>query len=282
MFLSLSSENPLLEHHHWVWAVRVGSIELMKAVGIDISTDQHDVSLGGSIEVSGSNMCLVCFHGTSFREAEWAVFNIDLINAKFSTIAIPGLGSQASPETMEEGRTSSLTKTRICNQKCYIRLGEEGSKFKELAAVYRVSAGRGGVPPISHKEIPDWLNYACIDHYIHSTPSTAGKAMMFLKQSQKLTIQPIIGIPAFEVNLINDHLWLALNVLENHNISDITQSATVECTLLSKFHEGISVTTTVENYLFLHDLFKAYVDHLERHKVSFSEFDILTLQETRY
>lgn len=110
MFPSLSTENPLLEHHHWVWAVRVGSIELMKAVGIDISTDQHNVSLGSSIEVSGSNMSLVCFHGTSFREAEWAVFNIDLINAKFSTIAIPGLGSLASQKNTRKGKYGIISK----------------------------------------------------------------------------------------------------------------------------------------------------------------------------
>ena len=240
----------------------------MNAVGIDVSTNQHDVSLGGSIKVSGSNMCLVCFDGASFRESEWAVINVDLLNAQFSTLAIPGLGEASSSEANLNG------KTRICNQICKVQLGDEGSKFKELAAIYRVSAGRVGVPPISPKEIPDWLKYACIDQYIHSN---AEDLSLFAKQSQKLTVQPIIGLPAFEATLINDHFWPSLNVLLNQH--SMTESATVECSLLSKFHEGISVTTTVENYLFLHDLFKAYLDHIEKHKISFRKLSVMVCSQ---
>lgn len=255
-----------MEYHHWIWAVKVGSQELLKAVGVDSLEDQNDVSLGGSIEVSGTNFCLVCFHGTSFREAEWATFNIDLISAVFSTVAIPGLGE------LNEG-TDDKSTTRICSQSCKLKLGQNVSKVNELAAIYRVSAGRGGVPPISHKEIPDWLNYAAIAHYIHSGEISGSP--LFLKQSQKLTIQHIIGIPPFEVTLVNNHFWPSFSALLKKEISALIECATIECSVFSNFHDDISVTTTVENYLFLHDLFSAYVELVDNQKISFSKYCVL-------
>ena len=263
------TENPLLEYHHWMWAVRVGSIKLMKALGIHVSSTEHDVSLGGTITVSGTNLCVVCFHGTSFRETEWAVINIDLINASFTTIAIPGLGSMFIPEDMEQGHL--ISKRRICQQECILNLGNKSSSFKELAAIYRVSAGRSGVPPVNPLEISDWLNYTCIDHYLHSD-QTSGLKPSFLKQSQKLSIQPILCLPSFQIKLVNDHLWPSLKILEEQIMEGLNESATVECSLMSNFSGGISVTTTVENYLFLHDLFKSYIDYLDKHKVSFRKF----------
>lgn len=261
-------ENPLLEYHHWIWAIKVGSKELLKSAGITNYSDHNDVSLGGSIKVSGTNICLVCFHGTSFRESEWAAFNIDYIEAEFITVAIPGLGE------LKDSKDEEI-KTRICNQKCQLRLSQNESKLTELAAVYRVSAGRGGVPPISRNEIADWLNYACIDHHIHTTAATLSS--LFLKQSQKLHVQQIIGIPAFSVTLTNDHFWPSLSTLMDRDLSSLTDCATIECSLSSEFHGDISVTTTVENYLFLHDLFSAYVDHLKKQQMSFSKFSCICI-----
>ena len=251
-----------------MWAVRVGSIKLMNALGIQISTFQHDVSLGGFINVSGDNLTVVCFHGTSFRETEWAVFNIDLISAKFSTLAIPGLG--VISEDLEDGHAAG--KRRICKQECFLQLGNQSSKLTELAAVYRVTAGRGGVPPVSPAEISEWLNYACINHYFHSNQGAVTKPAGYIKESQKLSINPICCLPAFTVNLINDHLWPSLRELEDQVLSGMTESATVECTLVTTFSDGIAVTTTIENYLFLHDLFKAYIEYLEKQNVSFRKF----------
>ena len=248
-----------------MWAVRVGSIELMKALGIHVSSIQHDVSLGGSINVSGRNLCMACFHGSSFRETEWAVFNVDHINTSFTTIAIPGANIDGFDKNVVVGK-----RRRICQHICNVSLGDSESRFRELAAVYRVSARRGGVPPFSPQEISEWLDYACIYHHIHSTSveGGSGTSSSFFKFSQKLSIQPVISLPVFNVKLINDHFYLPLNVLEDPS-AQVAESATVECSLFSKFVEGISITTTVDDYLFLHDLFKAYIEHLEKHKTSF-------------
>ena len=263
--------NPLLEHHHWVWAVRVGSIKLMNALGIKISPDHHDVSLGGFINVSGDTTSVVCFHGTSFREKEWVVFNIDMISAKFSTLAIPGLGGLFQPDDTSDHGVASESSRRICQQVCIVELGNETSKLIELAALYRVMAGRGGVPPVSPKEISDWLNYVCINHYLNSVHTSASKSVGYMKESQKLSIQPICSLPACSFKLINDHLWPSLRQLEQQIMDGRMESATVECTLVTRFSDGIAVSTTVDNYLFLHDLFTAYIDYLDKQNVSFRE-----------
>ena len=252
-----------------MWAVKVGSIRLMNALGIQISTDQHDVSLGGFINVSGDVLSVVCFHGTSFREKEWAVFNIDLISAKFSTLAIPGLGSIFLSETDPSDGLDTATKRRICQQVCVLELGDESSQLTELAAIYRVMAGRGGVQPVLPMEISEWLNYVCINHHLNSIHGAVVKPVGYLKESQKLSINTICCLPAFSFKLINDHLWPSLRQLEEQIMNGLTESATVECTLVTKFSDGIAVTTTVENYLFLHDLFKAYIEYLDKQNVSF-------------
>ena len=261
--LFYSTGNPLLEYHHWLWAVRVGSLELMRTLGLNAPHCHHDVSLGGSIKVSGQNLCLVCFHGPSFRDSEWAVFNVDLINASFSTLALPGVIERDDVEMgYSQGR-------RLCQQVCTLRLGHKGALFKELAAIYRVSTGRSGVLPMNPRELHDWLKYVCIDHYIHASSQEAAKPSSLSKYTQKLIIQPILCMPAFEVKLINDHFWPSLHVLEKPDPRNLSANATVECSFFSNFTDGISVTTTVDNYLFLHDLITSYIDHLEKSKISF-------------
>jgi hypothetical protein len=240
--------------HHWLWATRFGSLELMRALGVPARPGQHEVSLGGKITLSGHNVCLVCFHGTSFRDHEWAVFNIDQLAVSFLTLAIPGLGAV----------TESLTRT--CQQICRLQLGEEGSNFAELATVHRVAAGRGRVPPITGTNISNWLAYACIDCHLHSqhydSPTPAQQTV--LKFSKKLTIQQILLVPGLKLELINDHFW---PVLGTGSLQQLQQNPPlVECSLLSHFSSGISVSTTVEHYLFLHDLVKNYIEYLERHK----------------
>ena len=118
--------------------------------------------------------------------------------------------------------------------------------------------------------------YVCIDHYVHSAGSQETvKPSTLSKYTQKLTIQPILCMPAFEVKLINDHFWPSLHVLERKGPHNHSVYATVECSFFSTFTDGISVTTTVDNYLFLHDLITSYVDHLEKSKISFRKTLVL-------
>jgi hypothetical protein len=241
--------------HHWLWATRVGSMELMRALGVPARQGQHKVSVGGKISLSGQNFCLVCFHGTSFRDHEWAVFNVDQMAARFLTLAIPGLGTEA------QGMT------RTCQQICQLQLGEEGNQLVELATVHRVTAGRGRVPAITGTNIGNWLAYACIDSHLHrqgyDSPSPAQQIV--LKLSKKLGIQQILLVPGLSVKLINDHFWPVSGSLSPHQL--LQSPPLVECSLVSRFSAAISVSTNVEHYLFLHDLVVNYIEYLERHKV---------------
>ena len=218
-------------------------------------SDQHLVSLGGEITLAGQNLCLVCFHGTSFRDHEWAVFNIDHLSASFLTQAIPSMGTEAK------------TATRACHQVCRLQLGEQDCKLTELATVHRVSAGRGRVPPITGTNINNWLAYACIDCHLHKLnyedPTTQAQQTV-LKLSKRLNIQQVLLVPGVSVKLINDHFSSA-GSSQQHLLP------LVECSLFSKFSAGISVSTNVDHYLFLHALVKSYIEYLERHKVPLSK-----------
>ena len=240
----------------------------MQALGIPIpSHGPPDVSLGGKFTISGQNMCLVCFHGPSFRETEWAVFNIDLINASFSTQAIPGLGtSNIVPVEGKEGY-HQLQRRRTCQQILTLCLGSKDSRTIELAAIYRVSAGRTRVPPITGTNINNWLDYACIDLHLHPEKyeSTSATPSALVKFSKKLAVQSVLLVPKFNVQLINDHFWPMVSPRKPPAVEGVGIPL-VECSLVSRFSEGISVTTTVDHYLFLHDLVKGYIDYLERHK----------------
>ncbi len=256
----------------------------MQALGIPTpSQGPPEVSLGGKITVSGQNVCLVCFHGPTFRETEWAVFNIDLLNASFSTQAIPGLGTPALPEALEdqvEGY-NQLKMRRTCQQICRVQLGTKETRSTQLAAIYRVSTGRSRVPLITGTNVHDWLDYACIDYTLHSekyahTPSSSQSNL--IKFSRKLNVQSILLVPALCVELTNDHFWPALRGSRRVSWHGTEEEGppvgdsvpVVECSLVSSFSAGISVTTTVDHYLFLHDLVKGYIDYLERHKTPLS------------
>lgn len=234
----------------------------MRILGIHPPKDaNHEVSLGGSICMSGESLCIVCFHGASFRETERGVFSIDQVTASFSTQAIPGLLSRwySEPGTASP---SLHTHLRMCQQIVELHLGKEGGQgphSQELASIHRVSSGRSRVPNISGVSIKDWLVYACIDTFLHEDKYVSDTSTL-VRLSRKLSIQPVLLVPAFHVKLINDHSWPLRD--------DEKLLPRVECTLTSSFSDGISVTTTVDHYLFLHDLVKGYIDYLQKHRIS--------------
>ena len=236
----------------------------MRTLGVSSQPGQHQVSLGGKISVSGQNFCLVCFHGTSFRDNEWAVFNIDQVSASFLTLAIPGL------ETEARGRT------RTCQQICELQLGGKGSQLAELATVHRVTAGKGRVPAITGTNINNWLAYVCIDSHLHQQDNSDSQTQQtLLKFSKKLSIQQILLVPGLSVKLINDHFWPVLSSGLPHQQLLLQNPPLVECSLISHFSTAISVSTNVEHYLFLHDLVVNYIEYLERHKVPLSKYEYI-------
>ena len=251
--------------HHWLWAMKVGSVRLMQALGICVQDEYHNVSLGGKINISGENVCIVCFHGPSFRETEWVVFNVDYPKASFSTQAIPGFGSSGGVRREDEEAASM--RVRICQQICALCLGEEdGAKLHELAAVYRVS--NSSVPALTASNIVDWLSLVCIDHHLHPS-KCAGAESKLIKHQRRMTVQPILSLPSFSVQLINDHFWpiaLSMGATAEGGLGTPDNVPVVECSLNSQFSAGISVTTTVDHYLFLHDVIKGYIEYLEKHK----------------
>ena len=240
----------------------------MHILGIQPPRDpHHEVSLGGNIGMAGQTICIVCFHGPSFRDTERAVFNIDQMSASFSTQAIPGLLSHLQ----SSGSISPVqTHLRTCQQIVQLRLGSKGtdSKSQELASIYRVSTGRSRVPNITGTTIREWLAYACIDSFLHEEKYVSDTSTL-VRLSRKLSIQPVLLVPAFDVTLINDHSW---PIKYQDNLLP-----RIECTLTSSFTDGISVTTTVDHYLFLHDVVKGYVDYLEKHSISMSIIVALSL-----
>lgn len=258
MHLSLHPFPTEDSRYHWLWAVKVGGRELMHILGIQPPKDaHHEVSLGGNITMLGQSVCIVCFHGPSFRETERAVFSIEHFMASFSTQAIPGLSrwqQQQAPAAPVQ------THLRTCQQIVELQLGVEGTGSQEqLATIHRVSTGRSRVPNIAGAAIKDWLGYACIDTFLHED-RYANDSSTLVRLCRRLTVQPVLLVPVFSVKLINDHSWPLLN--------DVSLVPRVECTLTSTFSEGISVTTTVDHYLFLHDMVKAYIEYLETHSIS--------------
>lgn len=254
--------------HHWLWATRVGSVELMRTLGVPAHVDHHKVSLGGRIALSGQNLCLVCFHGTSFRDNEWAVFNIELLAVHFSTQANPGLGRATASQSPGQ---SAQPFRRTCQQTCSLQLAKDSARTTELATVHRVTAGKGRVPPITGTNLYNWLAYACIDSYLHSecydNPTSAQSTV--LKFSKKLSVQQVLLVPALSVELMNHHFW---PVVPSVGLGpQVDSPPQVECSLNSKFAAGISVSTNVDHYLFLHDLVTNYIEYLERHKAPLSE-----------
>ncbi len=228
----------------------------MHILGIQPPKDaHHEVSLGGNITIHGDNVCIVCFHGPSFRDKERVVFNIDQVEASFSTQAIPGLGRWQA----DVGIDPMQNHIRTCQQIVLVKLGEEGqgARTADLVSIHRVSTERARVPNISGNSIRDWLAYACIDSFLHQEKYVSDSSTL-VRISRKLSIQAVLMVPAFRVELINDHFW----PLVDHVVPR------VECTLTSVFSEGISVTTTVDHYLFLHDVIKGYVDYHGMHRRS--------------
>lgn len=224
----------------------------MHILGIQPPKDaHHEVSLGGNIGMFGQSVCIVCFHGPSFRETERAVFSIDQVMASFSTQAIPGLSRWQQAEPMQ-------THLRTCQQIVELHLGKD-KPSQQLATIHRVSTGRSRVPNITNTPIKDWLAYACIDSFLHEEKYTNDTSTL-VRLSRKLSVQLVLLVPTFSVKLINDHSWPLAD--------DEGLVPRVECTLTSSFSEGISVTTTVDHYLFLHDVVKAYVDYLKKHNIS--------------
>ena len=222
----------------------------MEVLGIRPPRDaHHEVSLGGVIGLSGDSLCITCFHGPSFRESERVVFNIDKLSASFSTQAIPGLG---------RWQTEAHTHLRTCQQIVKLSLDDEGVNVLALASIHRVSTGKASVPTITKNTgIKDWLAYACIDAVLHEDKFTTDSSTL-VRLCRKLNVQQVLLVPAFSVTLINDHFW----PLQDDG------TPKVECTLTSSFSDSISVTTTVDHYLFLHDLVKGYTDYLDKHRLS--------------
>lgn len=224
----------------------------MHILGIQPPKDaHHEVSLGGNIGMFGQSLCIVCFHGPSFMETERAVFSIDHVTASFSTQAIPGLSRwQSGP---------MQTHLRTCQQRVELHLGKDRPSQEQLATIHRVSTGRSRVPNITGTPIKDWLAYACIDSFLHEEKYRNDTSTL-VRLSRKLSVQPVLLVPTFSVELINDHSWPLIH--------DDTLVPRVDCTLTSSFSDGISVTTTVDHYLFLHDVVKAYVEYLKKHNIS--------------
>ena len=237
--------------------MRMEVVELMRALGFQTALrdfhPEEGIILGGKITVSGENACIVCFHGPSFRDKEWGVFSIDRINGSFST--------EASPAVKDRG-----DRKPTCKQVCTLSLGSAEVKSDSLGAIYRISAGRSHIIPITGNTIENWLMCVCIDYHLHPEryKDLGANALPLIKFSKKLNIQEVLLVPAFEVKLENSHYWPLPSVQSDEAVLPEKDMPVVKCSLTSSFSKGISVTTTVDHYFFLHDVIKGYIDTLTR------------------
>ena len=248
--------------HHWLWVMKMEVFDLMRALGFqpslaDFHPQKEGIVLGGKITVSGQNACIVCFHGTSFRETEWAIFSIDLLNASFSTEANPGI-----EDTFESG-----DRKPSCRQVCSLSLGTKDVQSNKLGAIYRVSAGRTHIPPVTGTSVQEWLMFACITHHLQPQLYEAVASPSIAKLGKKLNVMSVLLVPALSVRLQNDHYWPPLSDpfwLSPHGAGASGEMPLVKCALTSSFSSSISVTTAVDHYFFLHDVIKGYVDTLTK------------------
>ncbi|KAI6661265.1 hypothetical protein LOD99_10086 [Oopsacas minuta] len=234
----------------WLWAVENGVFRLIENLGFTFSTCA-DLHLGGNVNISGGGFAIAFSPSDNFLIDTWTVISVTGLLIKFNTVAIPGL--------MLKDRTGTDSVNsfaqRICQQSFRIELldRETGGAFEEKAGVYKVVRTKGPVPP-ADTSTRGWLDYTCIESKLRICPQREQSETS--KYKTKTSPIPILSFPSCFIQLISDHFCIG-----NIDTKDI--QTRVECNFDSSFYGEVAVTTNVDLYLFLHDLFKVYIQRLK-------------------
>ena len=234
----------------WLWAVEDGVFRLIEDLGFHFSTFA-DLHLGGHVNISGGGFAIALSPSDNFLIDTWTVVSLKELLVKFSTDAIPGL-------MLEQRRSAGFNSTfaqRICQQSFRIELlnKHNESALEEKAGVYKVVRTKGPVPP-ADAPTREWLDYTCIE-----TKLRICHQQQLIEKSiykTKTSPIPILSFPSFFIHLITDHFC-------NGDLDTKDIQTRVECNFDSNFYGEVAVTTNVDLYLFLHDLFKAYIERLK-------------------
>ena len=234
----------------WLWAVESAVFQLIEDLGFRVSTFA-DLHLGGNVNISGGGFAIAFSPSDNFLIDTWTVVSVKELLVKFNTDAIPGL-------LLEQRRSAGFTSTfaqRICQQSFRIELlnKHNESALEEKAGVYKVVRTKGPVPPVD-APAREWLDYTCIESKLRICPQP--ELNQKSKYKTKTSPIPILSFPSFFIQLITDHFC-------NGDIDTKDINTRVECNFDSSFYGEVAVTTNVDLYLFLHDLFKAYVERLK-------------------
>ena len=243
-----------MKYHHWLWATQERASSLLLALGIYSPEAAKGISLVGKVEVQGNSFTLACLHGTNFSEKEWAVFCIQTVFGSFETIAIPCL-AEADKKVVNPKEDKQ---TRVCRQTLKFLLGDSKGT-KQYAGVYKVSSGRGAIPLLSsNSNLNEWLCYRCIEKYLTevSTTDTAKLSGLLFKTPE---VVPVLTVPGVTFDLTNDHFWPSSESFAQPNFP----IPAVKCHLVTEFASGISISTYVDRYDFLHQLIRGYIDYLQ-------------------
>ena len=232
----------------WLWAVKKGVFKLIEHLGFNLAA-QSDLHLGGDMNITGEGFAIAFSPADNFLIDSWTVVAIKELVVNFNTDAIPGLILE-----QQELLTDSFAH-RICQQSFHIELGYRKKEFdlEEKAGVYKVVRTKGPVPPADSSN-SEWLDYACIESKLGITSKQ--KRDQSPKYKIKLSPIPILSFPSFYINLITDHFCTFKKEFQDFE-------SRVECNFDSNFYGEVAVTTNVDLYLFLHDLFKCYIEKLK-------------------
>ena len=234
----------------WLWAVESGVFRLIENLGFHFSTCA-DLHLGGNVNISGGGFAIALSPSDNFLIDTWTVISIKELLVKFNTDAIPGL----LLEQRNSAKSNSKFAQRICQQSFRIELlnKQNESALEEKAGVYKVVRTKGPVPP-ADAPTREWLDYTCIESKLRISPQQ--ELNQKSKYKTKTSPIPILSFPSFFMQLITDHFC-------SGDIDTKDIHTRVECNLDSSFYGEVAVTTNVDLYLFLHDLFKAYVERIK-------------------
>ena len=230
----------------WLWAVENEVFKLIEKLGFTFSSCA-DLHLGGQVNISGGGFAIAFSPSDNFLIDTWTVVSITGLLAKFNTDAIPGL--------MLQHRNSNTFAQRICQQCFRIELlnKQKDGAIEDKAGVYKVVRTKGPVPS-ADTPTREWLDYTCIESRLRICPKREHSETP--KYKTKTSPIPILSFPPCFIQLITDHFC-------SGDIDTKDIRTRVECNFDSSFYGEVSVTTNVDLYLFLHDIFKAYVERLK-------------------
>ncbi|XP_060534290.1 bridge-like lipid transfer protein family member 1 [Cylas formicarius] len=250
--------------HHRHWQKVLAQVAGLQLSTMHVPLPASGTVLGGSMELSGNNVSLACFHGINFKSKSWALFSLREPCITFNT------EGQEIPSTSADGRPAQdvhVVQTLICS------LGLHSLRHLSMATVCKMT--RTVVFPPQFKTLQEWFHYAFANSQIdevdkfpslereklegsNSIERTRGSISTPKLADPNHTREIIFALPGLQIHLKTEHLQTA-------NTPDLNEEKPViECSFIVEFEDHIFVTVDAEAFFFLHDLITSYLQEKER------------------